>query len=98
MMNDPILCQENANASQEFLSRNPEITGLTEIVDFKSFHGTAVCSCRTSDHDAEYETSTGRGGSRNLAHRKMVNLPLLYLAMILFQAETAVKRSATSIE
>lgn len=30
-----MLCQEKANLSQELLSSNPGIIGLTEIVDFK---------------------------------------------------------------
>ena len=33
-----LLCQEKVNPPQELLSQNPEITGLTEIVDFKSVY------------------------------------------------------------
>jgi len=34
-----MLCQEKANPSQELLSSNTGILGLTEIVDFKRVYG-----------------------------------------------------------
>ena len=62
-----MLCQKDATPSQELLSLNPEITGLTEIVDFKRFYGTraqyrVACSRHSRGKKIRYDTVSCRGG------------------------------------
>lgn len=47
---DRLLCSENANPPPDLSTQSPEISGLLEMADFKSFYRTSMahCNCEKS--------------------------------------------------